>query len=458
MNVPTTSLYSPSPPPLPLSTNLLHLTETSRRVIIESDMSKEGGGGGGGRGGNGEAVHTNNNNSWPSAAPARSASISNSDINEQEHNGHGRGDSSDRSISLTTAGRSEGLSYNTNRHQFLSSSSSRSVGGGGGAAAIDTIEKHVPDNINMDSSSDFNVNVWDFEDHHRRLVKEPSGSSSSSSSATTANMGTVSPKTGSSFIQSVTRTEEPRVRHNNPVYKVLVNHSSYHHHPSESATSDQSMGLFNNQATASDLLHSFVAQTPSHSPPSLSPSYTTSTSSSFLTLSTPTLPQSDASSSFARNMTLSLYRAMTMDTGALPTLTSHASTTTTPGYPLIMNGSSSSVGTGNFTAPSPSIANWLATGKVQIPLYAIIFFLAVIGNSLVILTLVQNKRMRTITNVFLLNLAISDLFVGVLCMPFTLVGMLKRDFVFGEFMCKILPFLQGKRTNVISRGCVLWSR
>lgn len=85
----------------------------------------------------------------------------------------------------------------------------------------------------------------------------------------------------------------------------------------------------------------------------------------------------------------------------------------------------------------------ITTASRIIPLYSVIFLLAVIGNSLVILTLVQNKRMRTITNLFLLNLAISDIFIGVFCMPFTLVGMLLRDFVFGEFMCKLLPYLQG---------------
>lgn len=76
-------------------------------------------------------------------------------------------------------------------------------------------------------------------------------------------------------------------------------------------------------------------------------------------------------------------------------------------------------------------------------LYSIIFLLAIVGNSLVILTLVQNKRMRTITNLFLLNLAVSDLFLGVFCMPFTLVGTILRNFIFGEIMCKLLPFLQG---------------
>lgn len=95
-------------------------------------------------------------------------------------------------------------------------------------------------------------------------------------------------------------------------------------------------------------------------------------------------------------------------------------------------------------------SSWLSMGRIQIPLYATIFLLAVIGNSLVILTLVQNKRMRTITNVFLLNLAVSDLLLGVLCMPFTLIGALLRDFVFGEIMCKFLPYLQGKYKNIIN--------
>jgi hypothetical protein len=39
-----------------------------------------------------------------------------------------------------------------------------------------------------------------------------------------------------------------------------------------------------------------------------------------------------------------------------------------------------------------------------IPLYVVIFVLAIVGNSLVLITLAQNKRMRTVTNVYLLNL------------------------------------------------------
>lgn len=39
-----------------------------------------------------------------------------------------------------------------------------------------------------------------------------------------------------------------------------------------------------------------------------------------------------------------------------------------------------------------------------IPLYGTIFLLSIVGNSLVLITLARNKRMRTVTNVYLLNL------------------------------------------------------
>lgn len=79
-----------------------------------------------------------------------------------------------------------------------------------------------------------------------------------------------------------------------------------------------------------------------------------------------------------------------------------------------------------------------------VPCYSAILLCAVVGNLLVVLTLVQNRRMRTITNVFLLNLAISDILLGVFCMPVTLVGTLLRHFIFGELLCKLIQFAQGE--------------
>lgn len=84
-----------------------------------------------------------------------------------------------------------------------------------------------------------------------------------------------------------------------------------------------------------------------------------------------------------------------------------------------------------------------------IPCYSIIFIFAIVGNLLVASTLFQNRRMRTITNVFLANLAISDMLLGVLCMPITLVGTYLRHFIFGELVCKFIQFAQGEYGKLI---------
>lgn len=87
------------------------------------------------------------------------------------------------------------------------------------------------------------------------------------------------------------------------------------------------------------------------------------------------------------------------------------------------------------------------SGEVRIPLYSLIFLLSVIGNTLVIVTLAQNRRMRTVTNVFLLNLSISDMLLAVFCMPFTLIPTLLRDFIFGKTMCILIRYLQGEYSH-----------
>ncbi|XP_051172946.1 cholecystokinin receptor type A-like [Leptopilina boulardi] len=81
-------------------------------------------------------------------------------------------------------------------------------------------------------------------------------------------------------------------------------------------------------------------------------------------------------------------------------------------------------------------------------LYVTIFLLSVVGNSLVLITLFRNKRMRTVTNVYLLNLAVSDLLLGVFCIPFTLLGHMLKNFVFGIALCKLIPYCQAVSVSV----------
>lgn len=81
---------------------------------------------------------------------------------------------------------------------------------------------------------------------------------------------------------------------------------------------------------------------------------------------------------------------------------------------------------------------------VRIILYCVIFLLSVLGNSLIIAVLVRNRRMRTVTNLFLLSLAVSDLMLCVFCMPFTLIPNLMKNFVFGSGICKVATYFMGE--------------
>lgn len=61
--------------------------------------------------------------------------------------------------------------------------------------------------------------------------------------------------------------------------------------------------------------------------------------------------------------------------------------------------------------------------------YALIFLLCMVGNTLVCFIVLKNRHMRTVTNMFILNLAVSDLLVGIFCMPTTLVD----NLITGEY-------------------------
>nr|XP_019575627.1 PREDICTED: neuropeptide FF receptor 2 [Rhinolophus sinicus] len=75
--------------------------------------------------------------------------------------------------------------------------------------------------------------------------------------------------------------------------------------------------------------------------------------------------------------------------------------------------------------------------------YFLIFFLCMVGNTVVCFIVMRNKHMHTVTNLFILNLAISDLLVGIFCMPITLLDNIIAGWPFGSTMCKISGLVQG---------------
>jgi hypothetical protein len=53
--------------------------------------------------------------------------------------------------------------------------------------------------------------------------------------------------------------------------------------------------------------------------------------------------------------------------------------------------------------------------------YTLIFRFALVGNSLVITVVCRNPRMHNVTNYFIVNLAIADILVSLLCIPISLL-------------------------------------
>ncbi|XP_028998821.1 neuropeptide Y receptor Y2, like [Betta splendens] len=90
----------------------------------------------------------------------------------------------------------------------------------------------------------------------------------------------------------------------------------------------------------------------------------------------------------------------------------------------------------------------LSVQVVLILAYSTIIGLGVLGNALVIYVIYRFKTLRTVTNFFIANLAVADLLVNTLCLPFTLVYTLQGEWTFGSTLCFLLPYAQGLAVHV----------
>jgi hypothetical protein len=77
-------------------------------------------------------------------------------------------------------------------------------------------------------------------------------------------------------------------------------------------------------------------------------------------------------------------------------------------------------------------------------LYILIFFLGIAGNALVCYVVLRNPSMHTVTNMFITNLALSDIFLCAFAVPFTPLYLLTyKEWVFGTALCHLVPYAQG---------------
>ncbi|XP_017119221.1 probable G-protein coupled receptor No18 [Drosophila elegans] len=89
----------------------------------------------------------------------------------------------------------------------------------------------------------------------------------------------------------------------------------------------------------------------------------------------------------------------------------------------------------------PSMNSYLASmawpKSLAVVVFLVIILVTVVGNTLVILAVLTTRRLRTVTNCFVMNLAITDWLVGTCVMPPSVVLYITGTWRFGWILCDI---------------------
>ncbi|KAL8603530.1 hypothetical protein ACOMHN_052759 [Nucella lapillus] len=85
----------------------------------------------------------------------------------------------------------------------------------------------------------------------------------------------------------------------------------------------------------------------------------------------------------------------------------------------------------------PTPMEWLF-----ICLHLVIFTVGVVGNFLVCFVVLRSRHMQSVTNLFIVNLAVADFFVLIFSSPPTVLQTVTETWFLGDAMCKIAHFVQ----------------
>lgn len=95
-----------------------------------------------------------------------------------------------------------------------------------------------------------------------------------------------------------------------------------------------------------------------------------------------------------------------------------------------------------YTEYPPPIPPAYLQGTAAV-VYTLLSIFTVGGNALVYLIVFHYMGIATGTNLFIANLAVTDIFIGIFCIPIVLISdYLLSDWPFGIFMCKFTSFAQ----------------
>ena len=81
-------------------------------------------------------------------------------------------------------------------------------------------------------------------------------------------------------------------------------------------------------------------------------------------------------------------------------------------------------------------------------LYALTSLLSIYGNTLVMWIVTTTKALQNVNDLFIANLALSDVTIALFCIPFQSYAALVQRWDLPEFMCKFCPMAQMASINV----------
>ncbi|XP_041066069.1 neuropeptide Y receptor type 4-2-like isoform X2 [Carcharodon carcharias] len=91
-----------------------------------------------------------------------------------------------------------------------------------------------------------------------------------------------------------------------------------------------------------------------------------------------------------------------------------------------------------FGNPCPTSA---ALTGFLVSSYCAVLAVGLLGNICLICVIAKQEK-RNVTNMLIANLSLSDIIICVFCLPFTIVYTLMDYWIFGEVLCKVVPFIQ----------------
>ncbi|XP_070533437.1 neuropeptide Y receptor type 1-like isoform X3 [Ptychodera flava] len=74
------------------------------------------------------------------------------------------------------------------------------------------------------------------------------------------------------------------------------------------------------------------------------------------------------------------------------------------------------------------------------PIFILGVVVSTVGNIVVILVITCKKNSKASFNTLILNLAISDWTLSLLCLPFVFTSAVMGEWIFGDVICRLAPF------------------